>query len=36
MRTARMSGSFLDEKDNSRAEFYKFVEFAQNNKGAIA
>jgi GTP cyclohydrolase I len=36
MRTARMSGSFLDEKDNSRAEFYKFVEFAQNNKGHIS
>lgn len=32
MRTARMSGAFLDEKDNSRAEFYKFVEFAQNNQ----
>ena len=29
MRTARMSGSFLDNKDQSRAEFYKFVEFAQ-------
>jgi GTP cyclohydrolase I len=36
MRTARMSGAFLDEKDNSRAEFYKFVEFAQNNKGAVS
>jgi hypothetical protein len=22
--------TFLDEQDNSRAEFYKFVEFAQN------
>ncbi len=32
MRTARMSGTFLDNKDNSRAEFYKFVEFAQNRK----
>jgi len=32
MRTARMSGAFLDNKDNSRAEFYKFVEFAQNRK----
>jgi GTP cyclohydrolase I len=30
MRTARMSGAFLDNNDNSRAEFYKFVEFAQN------
>ncbi len=28
--------AFLDEKDNSRAEFYKFVEFAQNNKGHIS
>jgi len=32
MRTARMSGAFLDNRDNSRAEFYKFVEFAQNRK----
>lgn len=32
MRTARMSGAFLDNKDQSRAEFYKFVEFAQQNK----
>lgn len=32
MRTARMSGTFLDDKDNSRNEFYKFVEFAQNRK----
>jgi GTP cyclohydrolase I len=31
MRTARMSGAFLDNKDQSRAEFYKFVEFAQTN-----
>jgi hypothetical protein len=29
MRTARMSGAFLDNDDNSRAEFYKFVEFAK-------
>lgn len=29
MRTARMSGAFLDESDNSRSEFYKFVEFAK-------
>jgi len=28
MRTARMSGAFLDNNDNSRAEFYKFIEFA--------
>lgn len=32
MRTARMSGAFLDDKDQSRPEFYKFVEFAQNNR----
>lgn len=31
MRTARMSGAFLDEQDQSRAEFYKFVEFAQTS-----
>jgi len=30
MRTARMSGAFLDNNDNSRSEFYKFIEFAQN------
>jgi GTP cyclohydrolase I len=35
MRTARMSGSFLDNNDQSRAEFYKFVEFAQNSNGNI-
>jgi len=29
MRTAYMSGAFLDNNDNSRSEFYKFVEFAQ-------
>jgi hypothetical protein len=27
-----MSGAFLDNDDNSRAEFYKFVEFAQSGK----
>ena len=32
MRTARMSGAFLDNNDNSRTEFYKFVEFAQKNR----
>jgi len=31
MRTARMSGAFLDNNDNSRAEFYKFVEFSKKN-----
>lgn len=30
MRTARMSGAFLENGDSSRAEFYKFIEFAQN------
>tara|TARA_R100000951_G_C2631553_1_gene177811 strand:+ start:684 stop:1319 length:636 start_codon:yes stop_codon:yes gene_type:complete len=29
MRTARMTGSFLDDADNSREEFYKFVEFSK-------
>jgi len=29
MRTSRMSGAFLDDTDNSRSEFYKFVEFAK-------
>lgn len=29
MRTARVSGAFHDNSDNSRAEFYKFIEFAQ-------
>jgi GTP cyclohydrolase I len=29
MRTAKMSKAFLDNNDNSRAEFYKFVEFAK-------
>ena len=32
MRTARMTGAFLDNNDQSRSEFYKFVEFAQNKK----
>jgi len=32
MRTARMTGAFLDNKDQSRSEFYKFVEFAKTNK----
>lgn len=29
MRTARMLGAFLDNNDNSRTEFYKFVEFSK-------
>ena len=32
MRTARMTGAFLDNKDQSRSEFYKFVEFSKNGK----
>jgi GTP cyclohydrolase I len=32
MRTARMSGAFLENGDNSRAEFYKFIEFAKYDK----
>jgi len=32
MSTARMYGAYLDDTDNSRNEFYKFVEFAQNRK----
>jgi len=31
MKTAKMSGAFLDNNNNARAEFYKFVEFAKNN-----
>jgi GTP cyclohydrolase I len=31
MRTARMTGSFLNNNDNSRAEFYKFVEFSKKD-----
>ena len=31
MRTARMTGAFLDSSDTSRAEFYKFVEFAKRD-----
>jgi len=34
MRTARMSGAFLTDKD-SRPEFYKFVEFAQNSRSLV-
>jgi GTP cyclohydrolase I len=35
MRTARVSGAFHDLDGASRAEFYKFVEFAQNNRGVL-
>jgi GTP cyclohydrolase I len=31
MRTARMTGAFLDNADSSRSEFYKFVEFAKKD-----
>lgn len=31
MRTARMTGAFLDNTDQSRAEFYKFVEFSKKS-----
>tara|TARA_R110002051_G_scaffold708_3_gene3403 strand:+ start:213 stop:869 length:657 start_codon:yes stop_codon:yes gene_type:complete len=30
MRTAKMSGAFHESGDNSRAEFYKFIEFARS------
>ena len=32
MRTARMTGAFLDNSDNSRAEFYKLIEFAHGSR----
>lgn len=35
MRTARMSGAFHEPGDNSRNEFYKFVEFAQNSRSLV-
>jgi GTP cyclohydrolase IA len=35
MRTARMSGSFHEIGDNSRNEFYKFVEFAQGSRSLV-
>lgn len=35
MRTARMSGAFHEIGDNSRSEFYKFVEFAQNSRSVL-
>jgi GTP cyclohydrolase I len=35
MRTARVSGAFHDADGASRAEFYKFIEFAQNNRGVL-
>ena len=31
MRTARVSGAFHDDIGSSRAEFYKFIEFAQSD-----
>jgi GTP cyclohydrolase I len=35
MRTARMSGSFHETGDNSRNEFYKFIEFAQGSRSLV-
>jgi GTP cyclohydrolase I len=35
MRTARMSGAFHEPGDNSRNEFYKFVEFAQGSRSLV-
>lgn len=32
MRTAKMTGAFLDNANNARNEFYKFVEFAQKDQ----
>lgn len=32
MRTAKMSGVFLEPENNARTEFYKFVEFAKTEK----
>lgn len=31
MRTAKMSGAFLDNQDNARDEFYRFVEFSKKS-----
>jgi GTP cyclohydrolase I len=35
MRTAKMSGAFIDPQNNSRNEFYKFVEFAQSSRSLV-
>jgi GTP cyclohydrolase I len=35
MRTAKMSGAFRDPVNNSRNEFYKFVEFAQGSRNSV-
>jgi GTP cyclohydrolase I len=35
MRTAKMSGAFRDPVNNSRNEFYKFVEFAQGSRSLV-
>lgn len=35
MRSARMSGAFHEAGDSSRVEFYKFIEFAQHNRGVL-
>ena len=36
MRTARMTGAFLDNSDQSRSEFYKFVEFAKSGQPRLS
>ena len=36
MRTARMTGTFLDNSDQSRSEFYKFVEFAKSGQPRLS
>lgn len=35
MRTAKMSGAFIEATNNSRNEFYKFVEFAQSSRSLV-
>jgi GTP cyclohydrolase I len=35
MRTAKMSGAFIEASNNSRNEFYKFVEFAQTSRSLV-
>lgn len=35
MRSARVSGAFHEDNGASRAEFYKFIEFAQGSRSAV-
>ena len=35
MRTAKMTGAFREPDNNSRNEFYKFIEFAQNSRSVL-